>query len=271
MKKALIVPVMTALLATTLLTGCVPGGGGDYDALQADYEALRAELTASQNRLSTMETAVTSLRETINQTTLSNPTWDELVGFLTLDDTDAFEYDKDKFDCTGFAITLRDRAWRAGLRCAYVEIAFSDKAIGHALNAFETSDRGIVYIDGQDDSIAYLKMGKLYGTITLDTALESYIDIPGSPAAFWQPLAYTTSSDIYSYGYYTGYLARYQFYSDSVNAYNQTVDRYNSGDSSVNTKLLQGWGDNLNALSAEFGETFYEPMGKVEQIQIYWN
>jgi hypothetical protein len=185
MKKALIVLAITALLATTLLTGCVPGNGGDYDALQADYESLQAELTEAQNKLSVMETAVTSLQETINQTTLSNPTWDELAAFLTLDDTDAFEYDAKKFDCTGFAITLRDRAWRAGLRCAYVEIAFSDEAIGHALNAFETSDQGIVYIDGQDDSIAYLEMGKLYGTITIDTAPETYIDTSGSPVDFW--------------------------------------------------------------------------------------
>lgn len=277
MKKTLGAPIfLCVLLALLLLPACLPGG--DYDALQADYEALQAELNEAQAEVSrlnadmaTLETAVSSLRETINQTVLSNPTWAEMAAFLKLDDTDAFAYDEDKFDCTGFAITFRDRAWRAGLRCAYVEISFSGKAIGHALNAFETSDRGLVYIDAQDDCLAYVVSGQPYGTIVLDSLLETYIDCSGSPAEFWEPLRYTTHPDILSYDYYNEYQKRVKFQQDTITAFNRAVTEYNSGGSQYTHSQLNRWTDNIDALSAEFGDAIFQAEGKVDKLQVYWN
>ena len=59
--------------------------------------------------------------------------------------------------CADFAERLHNEAEMAGIRCAYVDISLSgysdpyNNAIpsdtGHALNAFETTDRGLVYID----------------------------------------------------------------------------------------------------------------------------
>ena len=98
---------------------------GDYDDLAADYQAL---LQGNQ------------------QADLRDPSWSEMKRFLEMDDTDGRSYVVDSFDCTGFAIALRDRAAASGIRCAYVEVGFSGGA-GHAFNAFETTDRGLVYVD----------------------------------------------------------------------------------------------------------------------------
>ncbi|MFN3621280.1 MAG: hypothetical protein ACK4TI_00120 [Nitrososphaerales archaeon] len=57
--------------------------------------------------------------------TLRNPSWQELVAFLKEDKTDAFIYRAGEFDCSGFAITLRDHAIAQGFRCAYIEVEFA--------------------------------------------------------------------------------------------------------------------------------------------------
>lgn len=113
----------------------------------------------------------------INNVNAVNPTYSQLVSFLSSDKTDKYPYQdvstgtssysglpEDYVDltyvegiingttsqrtprkCSDFAEMLHNNAERAGFRCAYVSIRLSGS--GHALNAFDTTDRGIVYID----------------------------------------------------------------------------------------------------------------------------
>ena len=81
-----------------------------------------------------------------------DPTWGELEEFLREDDTDTIAYDMSNFVCADFAERLHNNAERAGLRAAYVLITLGPcdyyRTIGgHALNAFDTTDRGLVFID----------------------------------------------------------------------------------------------------------------------------
>ncbi|MFO7773515.1 MAG: hypothetical protein R6V59_06230 [Dehalococcoidia bacterium] len=88
---------------------------------------------------------------------LSNPSWVELKDFLHEDDTDEMEYVYPTTVCFDFAQRLQKNAKTAGWRCAFVEVELEGypdwygygipSSTGHALNAFETTDKGLVYID----------------------------------------------------------------------------------------------------------------------------
>jgi hypothetical protein len=109
-----------------------------------------------------------------NNPNAKNPTWEELKNFLLKDKTDLIEYDYDKFVCADFAEMVHNNAEQAGIKAAYVSIKLGPCAYypisgGHALNAFETTDKGLVYIDCTGymtsmnaDKIIDLQLGKEY-------------------------------------------------------------------------------------------------------------
>jgi hypothetical protein len=91
----------------------------------------------------------------INNRDSKNPTWEELLAFLKEDTTDEIEYTS-TFVCADFAETLHNNAEKKGIRCGFVTVGKGEyrslnpisAIIGsHALNAFQTVDRGLVYID----------------------------------------------------------------------------------------------------------------------------
>lgn len=81
-----------------------------------------------------------------------NTTWENLVAFLHDDQTDTETFDEKTFVCSDFAEMLHNRAESAGIKCAYVTVDLGPsqeypEGIGHALNAFQTTDQGCIYID----------------------------------------------------------------------------------------------------------------------------
>lgn len=77
-----------------------------------------------------------------------NPTWHELLQFLISDNTETHQYIENVYDCTDFSNDLHNNAERYGIKCAVIHIDFSDVLFySHALNAFITTDYGIVYIE----------------------------------------------------------------------------------------------------------------------------
>ena len=154
----------------------------------------------------------------INNKNAKNPTYQELENFLNDDDTDSYTYrlspllasliygdPHDKVDkkylleivngatsppppniCADFAEMLHNNAEIAGIRVGYV--CTED----HAFNVFETTDKGLVYIDDTGESIypiplytpgsvtfgevdncdkvAYVEIGKPFGLISLNVA-----------------------------------------------------------------------------------------------------
>lgn len=126
-----------------------------------------------------------------NNPKASNPTWRELVDFLDKDKTEKICYCS-KFKCDSYAVTLHDNAEESGIKSAIVVIRIAHEEQLHALNAFMTTDAGLVYIDctGDEtgtgiDTIAYIEVGKnieleeLHRSVTLSandvvTAIEIY-------------------------------------------------------------------------------------------------
>ena len=75
-----------------------------------------------------------------------DPTWQELVDFLREDDTDKLLYVPGEFECGNFALLLHNNAEAAGIRAAFVAVHYVE-GTPHAVNAFKTLDKGLVYID----------------------------------------------------------------------------------------------------------------------------
>ena len=75
-----------------------------------------------------------------------DPTWQELVDFLREDDTDKILYVPGEFECGNFALELHDNAESGGIRAAFVAVQYLE-GTPHAVNAFKTVDKGLVYID----------------------------------------------------------------------------------------------------------------------------
>ena len=127
----------------------------------------------------------------INNDSAANVSFEVLKDFVISDQTDRDLYIPGMRMCGYFAETLHNNAERAGIRAALVIVEFEDESAPHALNAFETTDRGLVYIDctgsrrspsdfeewlyklfypvGQD-RMAYMMKGKEYGTILIEDA-----------------------------------------------------------------------------------------------------
>ena len=133
----------------------------------------------------------------INREVAHNPTWSELMLFLEQDATDSRLYSP-LLLCGGFAELVHNNAESAGIASAFVAINF-EEGIGHAINAFNTTDRGLVYIDctgrdissmhvhlpgyiyigdtGSHDTIAYLEIGEPIGHINIGLSYGlDYID-----------------------------------------------------------------------------------------------
>lgn len=53
---------------------------------------------------------------------------------------------KGSFMCGDFAMQLHNRAERYGIKCAFVELQYTT-GTGHAINAFDTTDAGIIFVD----------------------------------------------------------------------------------------------------------------------------
>lgn len=91
---------------------------------------------------------------------LHNPRYQEVLGFVASDLTNERPYDR-SFACVEFAKEFKSNANKAGLRCAYVVVYFPEGS-SHALNAFNTTDRGLLFLEPQTDDVFSLVVGAPY-------------------------------------------------------------------------------------------------------------
>lgn len=223
-----------------------------------------------------------------NNTNADDPTWEELVSFLISDATDETLYVPGVYVCGAFAEDLHNNAEAAGIRAAWVALDFDGNSDGHAVNAFNTADRGLVYIDSTGeklgevsvnngaeswDKVAYIAMGEDYGLVSLDVAYY-----PG-------------------YGFYEDYKNTKLEYADALDSYNQRVSAYNADVEEYENWIdgrvfivgtpeadrVQEWLDELlaeqetldmlaEALDEQKNDlgVLWEPMGTVSNVEIYW-
>jgi len=223
----------------------------------------------------------------LNQETSSDITYAQLLDFLREDYTDTLTYigresenpEAIPFVCSDFAETLHNNAEAVGIKAGYVSIDFADGGIGHAINAFQTTDMGLVYVDctGKSeysqlenggsvdynaswDKIAYVEFGCYYGLIPLD-----YAESPG-------------------YAFYEEYDQKWEEYKKLLNDYNEEVQEYNKEvQSKVFTKgsadyrYMKLWEaeliekeKELDAFAEEIGPSRFKSLGVVSNVIIHW-
>lgn len=120
----------------------------------------------------------------VNYKNATDPTYNQLINFILMDDTDKHTYNYDSFVCADFAETVHNNAEKNGIKAGYVDMEFSDLSGGHCCNVFNTIDKGLVFIDctsnpdshGESwDSVVYLKEGEMYTPTALDRHDGSYM------------------------------------------------------------------------------------------------
>jgi len=96
-----------------------------------------------------------------NQTIIvKNPTFQELRDFILRDPASRTHFVLNQYECRHFATEVDNNAEAEGLRCGFVLLCFDRGQ--HAVVAFDTTDRGLVYIEPQTDATIEPKVGSKY-------------------------------------------------------------------------------------------------------------
>jgi len=92
---------------------------------------------------------------------IRDPTFKEVLQFLEHDQTDKNEY-SENYTCWNFAADVKNNAFKTGYRCGLVYIEFEFSA--HAIVCFNTTDKGLIFVEPQDDKIVKVEIGIDYWT-----------------------------------------------------------------------------------------------------------
>ena len=128
----------------------------ELQAMQAELADVEIELNASKELVESLEDTLSNLQVNYARLTtgydyvLRDPSYQEMQDFLQQDETSEQEYLKNEYICVDFAANVKANAAEEGIRCAYVVIEYLGTT-GHAIVAFDTTDRGLVYIEPQFD------------------------------------------------------------------------------------------------------------------------
>lgn len=123
-----------------------------------------------------------------NNDDAKDPTYNELVDFILRDNTDKRTYSPGSFVCADFAETVHNNAEAQGIKAGWVTIDFVEDSRGHVCNVFNTTDRGLVFIDctssyppsgGDWDSTVNLEIGSEYIPHHINSYDNSYYDSMG--------------------------------------------------------------------------------------------
>ncbi len=105
---------------------------------------------------------------------IRDPTYREMLDFIAEDQTDKNEY-SETYRCFHFTADVKQNAFKAGYRCGFVYIEFTFGS--HAIVCFNTTDRGIIFIEPQNDEIVEVVVGKFYERIYTAGTIKTYLII----------------------------------------------------------------------------------------------
>lgn len=91
---------------------------------------------------------------------LRNPTFDQVRDFISQDPTDKNKWARNNYECRHFATEVCNNARDAGLNCAFVLLCYENEQ--HAIVAFDTIDKSLVYIEPQTDMVVHPEVGGQY-------------------------------------------------------------------------------------------------------------
>lgn len=90
-----------------------------------------------------------SFEDGINESTptLRDPSYEDLMYFLIMNDRSQNAVYNDSYDCVNYAEAVKKNSEAAGIRGYYLGMSFWERPDGHLINAWHTIDAGWVYVD----------------------------------------------------------------------------------------------------------------------------
>ena len=137
----------------------------EYDNLNTQYEQALLDLATSYQNGYTSGYGQGIEDGAGSGYNIRDPTYQEALQFVASDQTDKNAYDEQTYICFDFSADFEANAFEAGYRVGLVYIEFVDFA--HSIVAFDTIDRGLIFIEPQDDEIVTLTVGKPYWDRTI--------------------------------------------------------------------------------------------------------
>ena len=156
----------------------------DLSSAKSQLADTQSQLASSMQQLTDYKKTMLALGITVHSSTTTwtfngltwthndnpqavNPTWNQLITFIALDKTDQHPYDIKSFNCVNYATTVYNNAETSNIETATVTLNLRNSTTGHAVNAFITSDYGLVYVDcTEHDVIARIEAGKVYRAVS---------------------------------------------------------------------------------------------------------
>jgi len=123
------------------------------------YEYVGTQVEAEYNEGGYQETTGEN-SSTSQEVVFKNPTFKELRDFILKDPTNRNEFVLNQYECRHFATEVNNNAEANDLRCAFVLLCYDRGQ--HAVVAFDTTDRGLVYIEPQTDAAIHPEVGGKY-------------------------------------------------------------------------------------------------------------
>ncbi|WP_410509772.1 hypothetical protein RSJ42_06015 [Methanosarcina hadiensis] len=117
----------------------------------------------------------------INNDSAENVPYNEVLEFISKDQTDKTKYVNNKWNCVNYAQTVHNNAEKQGIRCGLVEVKFKNLRATHAFNVFNTTDKGLVFVDCTGSEINHDLNGDKQINLTLNDSFKGrYLDNRGS-------------------------------------------------------------------------------------------
>jgi septal ring factor EnvC (AmiA/AmiB activator) len=138
----------------------------DLKSAQNQVAGLQSSMSGLQTNLTEARAQVDDLQTNLNRLTSSyayvaaDPTSAAMQAFLKADTTDSKPYITGSYVCWNYAADVIANAAKQHIRCGFVYVEFPGSA--HAVVAFNTTDKGLIYIEPQSDEVVQLKVGVHY-------------------------------------------------------------------------------------------------------------
>lgn len=174
---AIVVIIIISLMSIIELNSL----NGTISELQQEKQSLQNQANSKQSELSSLNAQILDVNSEIDQVKLDmgeakseieklesgnsyelhDPDYWEVETFISQDTTDEKNYYDESFNCADYAQEVNNNAEELGIRCAFVLINLSGP-VGHAIVAFNVTNRGIIYYEAMNDRKPNLQVGKDY-------------------------------------------------------------------------------------------------------------
>ena len=131
----------------------------ELEYTQAELASTQADIETTKGELADLQISYEGLIAGHGYT-IKDPAYKQLMSFIKEDKTDKEQYIEDEYVCENFAMDVCNNAEKEGIRCAYVIIHYPEG--GHTIVAFNTIDKGLIYIEPQSDELVNPRIGKHY-------------------------------------------------------------------------------------------------------------